>query len=343
MLKQKITCALAVIAFCSGLVKVFYFLNRKAKRIVTFHNVLPDEGFVWNPETSYSLPAACFRRAIRELKRHYGFSTDLADRGTVTLTFDDGNANQFQIAAKILQEEDAEPAILFIAGRDRIGRGPEEGLAVDKLCFWTAYVPEDVLARLNGGVTIGRAEFWCKLLRPRFAKDAATRGEATLKWLNVAYPFSKLFQLKTPEYLRLRFAGLSNDERNELRRRGWTIGWHTDSHYPLASLSEAEQMVEMSPPEEMAHVVFSYPYGELLSVNQDAIAMAERLGYPCAVANIEYAGSLHGRFFLPRFNLPALNSWTDKCLFHFKLSGLKYFMQYHKLLPRGLYGNNQTH
>ena len=327
-MRRGLVMLLAICCHFLGITALFYFLNRKVKRICTFHNVLPDAGFEINPETSFSMSESCFRKVVRELKKHYNFSVDVFDPSTVTITFDDGNANQYEIAAEILKSEGNIPAIIFVAGIDR-----KDGLIVDKLCYWTAYAPIDILIRLNGA-PISRRDFWRRIMRPKFVADADTKGKNTYEWANAIYPFDELYRSKTPEYLHLRMDGIRQEQLNDLRSRGWIVGWHTQSHFPLSSLSESEQQNEMTPPTEMKDVVFSYPYGELLSVNANAIKNAEKIGFPCAVGNIEFGGDIHGRYFLPRFNLPALRTWKDRILLHFQLSGLKYFVTTFKLLPR---------
>ena len=41
-MRHKIVEIIAFLAYWTGIDALFYWLNRKAKRIVTFHNVLPD-------------------------------------------------------------------------------------------------------------------------------------------------------------------------------------------------------------------------------------------------------------------------------------------------------------
>lgn len=40
-MRQSITIFIAILSYYSGLTRLFYHLNRKAKRIITFHNVMP--------------------------------------------------------------------------------------------------------------------------------------------------------------------------------------------------------------------------------------------------------------------------------------------------------------
>ena len=103
----------AILAYYTGLDRLFYWLNRRAKRILTFHNVLPDELFARNIANGVSCSASEFRTVIRELKRKWKFSTDLFDPATVTITFDDGYLNQYEVAADILKGSAALCFVLF--------------------------------------------------------------------------------------------------------------------------------------------------------------------------------------------------------------------------------------
>lgn len=40
-MKQKVVKLIAVLCYWLGFDALFYFLNKKAKRIITFHNVIP--------------------------------------------------------------------------------------------------------------------------------------------------------------------------------------------------------------------------------------------------------------------------------------------------------------
>lgn len=322
----------------SGVVGLFYFLNRHAKRIVTFHNVLPDNGFEWNPETGFSHSASQFRAIVRELKKRWCFSNDLSDVGKATITFDDGNVNQYEIAAEILKEEGNIPAIIFCSGGQR--EGVSNGLIVDKLCFWASYAPIEYLRTANNGNPITRSNFWSKILRPKFANDSFSKGYDTVRWLDEIYPFSEVLKLKSSEYLRLRFCGISKDQIANLRGRGWIVAWHTKNHFPLSSLGEVDQISEMTPPKDMEDVVFSYPYGERASVDDKAIEHARQIGFPCAVSDIVDLEERHSRYFIPRYDMPPYDRWFSKYRLHFELSGLHYFIKNRRLLPRGVYGNN---
>ena len=311
----------AIVSYYLGFDWVFYWLNRKSKRIVTFHNVLPDALFVNNTANGVSCSASAFRKIVRELKKHWRFSTDLFDAKTVTLSFDDGYANQYEIAATILKEEGDIPAMIFPAGDVMAGRI----LVIDQILHWVSYAPKSVLQQL-GYETAHDA--WVKGLWFQFLADARERGRGLLARLHKLYSLDAIMDSLGNEYRRLRLGGVSAAQLETLRRRGWSVCWHTKSHYPLSKLTAEEKLEEIVPPDEFKQMPFSYPYGELQSVDEDAVHIAESCGFSCAVSNTTIPNRLLGRYFLPRRSLSA-----DRYLLHFELSGCKHFLKHGKLLP----------
>lgn len=315
-MKQMLSRILAFLCYHVGIDMMFYWLNRKAKRIITFHNVLPDELFVGNLANGVSCSASDFSRVIEEIGKRFPFSTDLYDPKSVTLTFDDGYLNQYEVAGRILRARKI-PAILFVTGELIDSKTP---LVVDRLLHWTAYSP----------TVANKRERWICDIRPRYAGDLETKGAALLAKLEAEYPMEKIFQSLSSEYVRLRLTGVRTDQLDELKMCGWVIGYHTKSHYPLASLSREEKYAEIDAPDVFKNAPFSYPYGELKSVDCESVEVVRECGYPCAVSNtLERISASDIRYFLPRMALPA-----DKYLLHFELSGLKHFIKTLRLLPR---------
>ena len=297
-MRHKIVEIIAFLAYWTGIDSLFYWLNRKAKRIITFHNVLPDELYVNNLANGVSTSESGFRLIIGEIEKRYCFSTDVWDAKACTITFDDGYVNQAEIAGRVLGEMGI-PAILFVAG-DLIGS--TEPLLIDKLLHKTESV-----------------EKWMKEVWPALKKGKVKVKEEGEQWME------KL----SVEYRRLRLTGVAEAQLDELRAKGWKIGWHTWRHLPLVSLSEDEVRKELDCPAVYRGEVLSYPFGNLEEVGETAIRVAEELGYPCAVSNTHAAGARHGRYFLPRMDL-----LPNKYMIHFELSGAKFWLMYKRLLPR---------
>lgn len=276
-MKELLRKIIAFVAYWSGIDNVFYHLNRHAKRVLTFHNVLPDDMMMKGVAEGITISLSEFREIIGWIGERFPFSVDVDDPKTATITFDDGYKNEYEIAGKWLIGQGI-PAILFVSGQV-INAAPENCLAVD-------------MAGLE-------------------------RSGLKLEDL--------------PEEARkLRYAGVTDADIQDMREHGWRIGWHTYSHRPLSSMSMDEQRHELLAPEEFLNEPMSYPFGMWDTVGKDTIKIAAEIGYPCAFSNDDYyTPALRGNFYRIRFS-----PHCDKYDVHFLLSGLKYFMQSFRLLPR---------
>ena len=319
---------LSIVGCYLGIDSLFYRLNRRAKRIVTFHNVLPDAVFREDGTNGVSCNESQFRMIVGEIAKRYSFSTDLLDANTATITFDDGYCNQYDCAFKCLKEMGI-PAILFASGDALKAKTPAEALIVDRLLFWKSYVPQEILDR-EFGAGLTRNEVWSKFIRPEYAADTEAKGGNVVKRLDALYPFAKIWGELPEEYLRQRLGGISDEQRDEMRKAGWLVCWHTKSHFPLSGLSREAAKEEVSPIGGFAGLPFSFPFGERMSVSDANIDLVKKVGYPCAVSNMEYSVLPPDRYFLPRFYLAG-----DKYNIHFRLSGFKFFLDTLHLLPRG--------
>ena len=147
---------LARVGYWSGLDALFYLLNRRAKRTLTFHNVLPDEMMIKGASVGITIPMSEFKKIIGWVGERFAFSVDVDDPKTATITFDDGYKNEYAIAGKWLMERGI-PAILFVSGQV-INALPENCLAVDRLGLAKVGVklqdlPDDVRTLRFAGVT----------------------------------------------------------------------------------------------------------------------------------------------------------------------------------------------
>ena len=314
-------------AYWSGLDELFYRLNIGSKRIIMFHNILPDSLFDGGNVSEFvSNSESDFRFIVREIRKRFAIDTDVGNPATATLTFDDGYLNQFECARKILKEEGNIPAVIFVAGRLIGNKEPRKALLVDLLMLWVSKVPKGIIEFRDGS----RLWTWLKDLYQQMGNNDRTLGVDVLRKVDAIYPLQKIFEACDPEYLRLRFTGLSEAQIEELRANGWVVGWHTQNHFPLSKLDSPVIKQEMSPPDKIfKSSVFAYPYGGHGQVDRRCIEAAQEIGYPCAVSAIPYHNELTGRYFIPRMGLQA-----DKYRLHYELSGLRYFMLSGKLLPR---------
>lgn len=323
--KSMVRRILAIICYLLGIDNLFYRLNVRAKRIITFHNVLPDRLLEGLSRVGCIDSVSQFRNIVSEINRKFEFSTDLLDPKTVTITFDDGMLNQYEIAGEILREKGIS-AIIFVAG-NVIGATPMDTLVTDRLLVWTFFAPDSAVKQVFGKL-LPREELWVKFVQPGYRADWQNRGGFFLSKLDDAYAVSDILKNLPAEWIRLRLSGVTERQLDDLRCRGWKIGWHTKSHFPLGMLDYAGKCEELSSPEAYRQVVLSYPYGDMGSIGEESLKLAEELGYPCAVSNDPDFSPARGPFFMMRMALS-----PNKYELHFVLSGLKYFLKYRKLLP----------
>ena len=317
------------LAYWLGVMAFFRRMNRGAKRVLTFHNVMPDAMCVCDMASGVTMPASRFDGLIGRLKRRYRFSADFGDPSTLTVTFDDGYRCQFETAGEILERRGV-PAVVFASGDAMAADEPCRALVVDRLLYWASYAPMSALSAFAGAEVTSRASFWHEFMNPAYRRDAAARGEGVFARADALWPFAKIVGSLDPEMTRLRLTGPDPVRVEHLRRRGWKVGWHTKTHFPLACLPDADAERELTPSDTSClEVPMSFPYGvpESVSVRDEEIARAK--GYPGALSNLSCANDREGDFFMLRFS-PTGDAVEDEAM----LSGFRYFLECGHLMRR---------
>lgn len=336
-MKPVISRLIAFLCYWTGLDALFYYINRRAKRIITFHNVIPEHLLPQGKRVGLMDSEESFRMKIRIIKKRFKIGTEVNDPTTATITFDDGFKNQSEIAGRILMEEGGVPAIVFVAGRMMNNSEPLDALLVDRLFHWTQLAPNNTYELPCDCAVVkefvlkedNRQQIWQDIIWPSFCKDSLSRGENLWHALDNQYPLSQVLAKCNPEYVRLRMTGITDIDIAEVKKKGWIVGWHTMDHYPLSQLPEEEQIKEItSSPGYMKNIVFSFPFGELNSVNDASVRIAQSAGYPVAVSNVPFQNHLMCKHFLPRMMLDG-----NFCQCQMELSGLKHFMKTGNRLP----------
>lgn len=331
---------IAKICYICQLHRLAYFLNRKRKRIITFHNVLDDDVFVANVANGVSNSLSSFKKIIDEIEKRFSISLDLDDPSTITITFDDGYSNQVEIAAPYLISKNI-PAYLFVTGQLIIPAqsitdcNTPETLIIDKLLHWISYAPiGEYELDFKGNIkkfTIkeyNRAQIWSDIIWPLFLQDSSSKGKDLFDSLNRIYLYARILELLPTNYKSQRLKGISAAQLQKLKEAGWQIGWHTMSHYPVARLSSEEKKQELIPMPVCDSNVFSFPYGGLSDADEECVENLKNLKFDSAVSNINHGNSQFGNWYRSRISLSA-----QSALLHFELSGLKYMLKYKKLLP----------
>lgn len=341
-MKKKLLYIFAFLCYYTGVIQLMYWLNRNRKRIITFHNILTDDVFESNVANGVSNSLSQFKIIINEISKHFNFSLDLDNPKSVTITFDDGYCNQFEVAGSYLLSKNI-PAYIFICGQlllkddknsetcviDRV-------LTVDLLMHWVSYAPTNKYSiTINGKVNSfefnenNRLNVWSNIIWPAFLDDNTTKGVCLMEELNKLYPIKRIIDSLPQEYVKQRLGTPTAKQIETLVNNGWQIAWHTYSHYPLAHLSYNEKLKEITPDYRIKSKIFSYPYGGIAEVDNESLSIVEELGYDTAVSNINTYNMMSSKWFRSRMTLS-----SNPILIHFELSGLKYLLKYGSLLPK---------
>lgn len=334
------TALLAWISHYTGVSSLFYVLNRRRKRIITYHNILPDADFTGALHEGVSHAESAFASQVEYLRQR-SCDLQLDNESSVTITFDDGYLNQYAIAHPILKAAGLQAYFFVPVARLE----NDEPLAVDLILFWLSQVPKGKLAvalptpdgsLLQLIITDDQSRLSCWQVIRRYLYSGNAPEAAIIEALDRCVPFDTIRLTVSAGYYRLRFGQISAEALGEMRASGHKIGPHSVSHHVMAALDDqalAADVASCVSQPAFNTDVFSYPFGGIDEVTPRVIESVRTHGFSQAVGNMNaplIEGMAYGEHFLPRLSLPN----TDKrYLMSFVLSGAKYFLQYGRLFP----------
>ncbi len=187
-----------------GLTKFCYFLNRNKKRIIGYHNIIPDRYFDESIHLECSHRESVFKNQLKIINSRFKVNLEIKEEGTATLTFDDGYFNQYSIASKIMDGMNNQG--YFFCAVNLID--DKKILEIDKLMYWMSYVPfgEYNLDEINYKLVIKeqwqRNEQWSILYE---MIDKSFTFEDLSRILDKAYAFKNI--KIDDEFYNLRFKG----------------------------------------------------------------------------------------------------------------------------------------
>lgn len=323
-MKNKILVAVYFVAAHLGLIWLFYWINRKNKIVLTYHNIIPDGLFDHSHHLGVSHGESVFEKQIQLIRRR--FITNFKKREIRCLiTFDDGYKNQLEIAARILSSYGLQ-GVFFVSFRS-ITTGCT--LAIDRIMMWMSYVPIGNYIVLGSGLLINDSSrhlaisnIYEKLIR-NFELWCVVENE-----LNAAYPFDMLSM--DPELARLRFEPLNSEDLKMLSRQGHLVGAHSWGHQPLSTLPLELQKEDFSTCALLSSKycnskLYSYPFGGIEEVAPSTARLCAEYGFNAGYMNMPVAPEWPGvdaKFTLARFSLP---NESNKYLLDAKLSGFEAF------------------
>lgn len=294
--------------------------------ILTYHGILPKDYRMIDPDLDGSLiNPESFRRQLQLLKAHYDvispqeflgwFETgeELPPRA-VLLTCDDDLRNTLTEMVPILLDHGLS-CLFFVTGAS-LGEVPVM-LWYEELYLMLLEVQGTITLDLEDGDFRARSEtlrekrrLWWSLVKFLSRYDAGPR-QMLLDEVRTQLHLSDDWNVRVlTDPLRCRFLMMNAVGVRELVAAGMGVGAHTLTHPVLSQLSPEAAWSEIAESRcRLEDVIgrpvwaLAYPFGDLASVSDRELEMAERAGFSCAFLNV--GGGLGAP--MPRFALPRVH------------------------------------
>ncbi|SCJ39140.1 polysaccharide deacetylase family sporulation protein PdaB [uncultured Clostridium sp.] len=319
-----------------GVNNIFYKLNRRRKKIIAYHNVLPDNYFKDVINLEYSIKKSEFIRHLEIIKRRFDIGLDLYNADEVTITFDDGYLNQYLIASEILDKYGIK-AYFFYSGdllEDR------DILSIDRIQYWLDYVKEGTYFNKKYNLELSvsdknsRDSCWVKIQNLIGNKVSF---DEVCNILNEMYSFEDINI--NEDFYKLRFTPIKKAQLEIMKLRGHKIGAHSASHNILSNMNEDELENDINKCRELLDKgiyntkTFCYPFGSEDEVSEDVIKCVEKNVFKDSLSfmSSKLSKLRYFKYFIPRITLP--NTDNDDHI-DFILSGTYYFMKNFRLFPK---------
>ena len=313
-LKGILRSALDRLAKLTGVLACRERMMRRGITILMYHRVLPDRWCADYPLKALAMPVSAFREQLRWLAARcrvlpvrqaieQSSECDPRDRPRVSVTFDDGYSDSYEIAAPIMEEAGVRGT--FFVTVDFIGR--EQLLWFDRAAVLWLHGPREamqsVVREVSGHACRHTAkasslDSWLDVL-----KHIAPRDRSNI--------LDRLDDSAVPEIRKERCRSMSVEEIVALHERGHEIASHTLSHPILTQLGDAEMLNELMRSRQMLErwlgaraCGLSYPNG----------AHDGRIVRGARAAGYTYACRTMGGMSLPQadsMRLPRVGMWPD--------------------------------
>lgn len=318
-----------------GFTKLCYFINRDKKRVIAYHNVIPDSIWDNSLHLDHSMNESNFRKQLNIIKDKFNIDLDIHNSKTVTITFDDGYLNQYEIASKIM--DDLNISGYFFLVEDLINN--KVPLAMDLIQFWISYINEGTyyIKEIDLKLNIkkdNRREEWRKV------SDILLEGKVSLNdmknYLDNIYPIKEIANKCIKKY-KLRLEPIDKKAIESMKKNGHIIGAHSSKHKRLSTLNIDELNEDIENCSRMIGKlyntkIFCYPYGSRADISDNVIKLLKKNDFDGAFAysNSPILNYKYNNYFMPRMYLP---NTGNKDLIDFILSGAKHMISFRKKLP----------
>lgn len=285
--------------------------------VLAYHRVLPDPGKEYPfDEELISTDPVSFERQLKFVKRNFHVTNfqrmheemrneGRIARGSLVITFDDGYADNYEIAYPLLRKYGLTATVFVTTGHV----GTTDSFWFEKIsCYLKSLTSYDLeIESLNFKEHVdGKNRITVRDTLLRTLKKVPNRVR-----LNALAELENLFREKAPEAALHYVRTLTWDQIAELDLGGIEIGSHTVSHPVLSSMEEGEIRSELttskkSLEEKLGHEVISisYPVGGRSDFNPLVERIASECGYRFGLSYINGTNSdLSGVFSLKRVHV----------------------------------------
>ena len=313
---------LYILAFYSGIISLFYRLNRRRQRILVFHHIIPDHLI----NDTFEQRIVCssqshFERLIDIVNKRFEVTTQIGKPNSAIITFDDGYRAALT-ADKVLRKYDNNA--YFFLPLSIVDGGP---LWVDKIMGWIAYVAPGEYSIAGQTYDLhsqsSRHNAYDTIIDSIYENNY--NYSSIIEQLEVICPFEQLNI--SEEYANLRFRGLTHDEVLQFKKNGHKIGGHSVNHdilslFPPEKLKEDFQQCETQINKLFNCSLYAYPFGHQRDVSAECVSECAASGFSAAVMN-EYVTE-ETPYTLSRINI---SRYTSRYEIEAELSGFKQWLR----------------
>jgi peptidoglycan/xylan/chitin deacetylase (PgdA/CDA1 family) len=323
-MKQLIINFIFVIAYYAGIIRLFYFITRERQRVITYHNIIPDKYFNNSIELGVSSSSSVLNFQLQEISKKFNFTTEINERNSCIISFDDGYLNNYNIAIPILDKYKVK-AVFFIS-HDLVLNG--KSLWIDTIMKWYSYVPvgEYIVNGIESNISnLNRVKVFSEAMLA-LHQDYKLKDKL-LSSLNTAFSFKNLPIDKC--YNQLRFNPISLTQIDRMKENKHLIASHTLSHDILSLLSDKDLKSEISSSEALISDFyntdyFAYPFGGINEVSKNVLGSYSTSQFKKCFVNYWNFNNNATDQSLQRISLP---NTKNKYVIHAYLSGFYFFFK----------------
>ena len=257
----------------------------KNQLVLSYHNIIPDEYYDDSVHLGVSHKYSLFIKQVEVIKN---FLKENNLKSKLTLTFDDGYRNNYEIVKSFASKQDLK-IITFISPNKRIN---DEMFWIDKLLYASSYLAPATY-KINKKEFVlndsNRFEFQSKvfdLICENYQNKDIIIDELYQKAIN-----TKNACPKNSDYFNLRFKFMTEEEIYELSKmENVQIGYHTRDHDNLALISKKDFLEELYEEREFLSKFsikdFAFPFGGKDEIHTKHISSIKTHGMKNIFSNI---------------------------------------------------------